>query len=444
MNNSIEWGNPEDIDFYGLIEYRGGANADPLTIANCTFTDNTIGGNSVFFKYTQEREGLGPHFYNTILDIPEENAFGFAYNGEDEGGTPPTLNDLVFQNCLTNLESLGGNAANKDNQVRVTNFGFAGEGNYSLIDESPAIDAGNNDLYKAIGGDLYKDVDLTGEQLRWLGKSIDIGAYESFGETPTPPSDTTFHNLTLEVAPGIELYNLSAGEHLVEAGGHLHLQFLPEDRTLGADDILLLIDGVETEFKDFGANLYFSYILNPVKQNHSVVIALREYTVTLPEVQGITYDVGAGMHRVAYGNSFTFRLTLADEIDPADVHVFANGQEISPTNLPQGEALRSEAREGASLSYTIDRVTTPVIVRIEGGSTTSNASLTQGVRLAIDNGQLTIDNEMANAVDVAIYSITGQNMVQLRGLRGSRTLTLPAGIYIVRAGQQSWKVIING
>ncbi|WP_277464459.1 choice-of-anchor Q domain-containing protein [Parabacteroides sp. PF5-6] len=415
----------EEMDEYpwSLIEYKGGANTTPLTIVNCTFAGNDIQGVDKLFIYTPSNGASFPHFYNTILEATEGNAFGFAEN-QDYEGAPPTLNDLVFQNCLTNLESLGENDANKDNRVGITNFGFAGERDYSLIAGSPALDAGNNTLY---GDELEEDTDLAGDK-RLLGASIDIGAYEGIKSLPAPP---TYHSFTLALAPGVELYGLSAGEHLVEAGGHLHLQFLPEDRTLGADDVLLLIDGVETEFKDFGANLYFSYILNPIKQNHNVVIALREYTVTLPEVQGITYDVGAGMHRVAYGNSFTFRLTLADEIDPADVHVFANGQEI------RANELRSTV-----LTYTIDRVITAVTVLIKGGSTTSNASLTQGVRVIVESGKLKVENEMGTAVDVTVYSITAQNMVQLRGLRGSKTITLPAGIYIVRAGQTNTKVII--
>ncbi|WP_277464457.1 choice-of-anchor Q domain-containing protein [Parabacteroides sp. PF5-6] len=399
----------------------GGVNASNATI----LVNNTITGNTA-----KVGDGGGVYatgstsIFNNILwgNTDDKNLYTLSKKVSVEynliGGTPILPQDYPL-NLTGNIDPLFVNATN---------------GDFSLSETSPAINAGSNALYEALNDldlsvefDLDTDLDLAGNP-RFKGSAIDIGAYEY-----QSADNVTYHNLTLEVAPGIELYNLTAGEYQIEDGSHLFLQFLPEDRTLTADDVLLLIDGVETEFKDFGEYYYFSYILNPITQQHSVVIALREYTVTLPEVQGITYDVGAGMHRVAYGNSFTFRLTLADGIDPADVHVYANGQEI------RANKLRSTV-----LTYTIDRVITAVTVLIKGGSTTSNASLTHGVRLAIDNGQLTIDNEMANAVDVAIYTITGQNMVQLRGLRGSRTLTLPAGIYIVRAGQQSWKVIING
>jgi len=48
-------------------------------------------------------------------------------------------------------------------------------------------------------------------------------------------------------------------------------------------------------------------------------IAIETYTITLPNIEGVTFDVGPGEHTVAYGDSFAFSLTLADGIDPANV-----------------------------------------------------------------------------------------------------------------------------
>ncbi|WP_277465111.1 leucine-rich repeat domain-containing protein [Parabacteroides sp. PF5-6] len=283
-------------------------------------------------------------------------------------------------------------------------------------------------------GDVHtKNVTLyvpAGSETAYQGAPV----WENFGSylpipdtTPTP----TYHTLTLDVADGIDLYNFAAGNHQIEEGGHLHLQFLPEDRTLTAKDILFLVDGVETEFTVFGGSNYFSYILNPVEGDHTILVALREYTVTLPETEGIIYNVGAGSHRVPYGEKFSFSLTLADGIDPAGVQVFANGIEIQP------DALRA-----TSLIYTIDKIITSIEISFEGVNPTSNASLTHGVRLSIDNGQLTIDNETANAVDVSVYTVTGQNVVQLRALCGSKTITPRPGIYLVKAGREVYKVSV--
>ncbi|MDF9830195.1 Ig-like domain-containing protein [Parabacteroides sp. PF5-6] len=76
--------------------------------------------------------------------------------------------------------------------------------------------------------------------------------------------------------------------------------------------------------------------------------------------------------------------------------------------------------------------------------TTGNLDHSSGnIQIAIINYQLSIINS-GPAVDVMIYSITGKNVVSLRGLRGSKTFALPTGIYIVRAGGQTWKLMING
>ncbi|MDF9829246.1 right-handed parallel beta-helix repeat-containing protein [Parabacteroides sp. PF5-6] len=395
--------------FYGNKSYYSSA----IEVLNATLTHNTIygGGGS-------RSDLVGAYYTTWINNILWWN--GVDEEGEPIVGTLGSTDGTFSYNLIGNLddydfENDGTNLIGADCDPRFVNTDpNAGAYDFRLQAGSPAIGKGKD--------------------------GVDMGAFP-YNPDDTPKA-TTYHALTLELASGVNLYGITAGTHQIADGDHLFLQFLPEDPTLKAEDVMLLIDGVDTPFTVPAGNTYYGYIL-PVTGEHSIVIALREYTVTLPEVQGITYDVGAGMHRVAYGNSFTFRLTLADEINPADVHVFANGQEISPTNLPQGEVLRSEAREGASLSYTIDRVTTAVTVVIKGGSITSNASLTQGVRVIVESGKLKVENEMGTAVDVTVYSITGQNMVQLRGLRGSRTLTLPAGIYIVRAGQQSWKVMVN-
>ncbi|MDF9831603.1 T9SS type A sorting domain-containing protein [Parabacteroides sp. PF5-6] len=169
-----------------------------------------------------------------------------------------------------------------------------------------------------------------------------------------------YHTLTLSVGEGIVLYGLTAGEHTLAEGDHLYLQFLPEDISLTAEDILFRVDGVETAFNDFGAGHYYSYLLNPITADHTIEISLKE-----------------------------------NKPDP-------NPDTTGQMDLSFGQ-----------------------------------------IHLTMDNGQLTIDNEMANAVDVAIYSVTGQNVVSLRALRGSKTFALPSGIYVVHAGKQTWKVMVN-
>jgi len=297
--------------------------------------------------------------------------------------------------------------------------------------DNPAINGGDDEQYdtQAEANGDYKIIngakDVNGDP-RLYGDKIDIGAYELQTDPLPAPTPPVYHTVTLEVAPGIDLYNLTAGDLVVEEGGHLHVQFMPGDVTATAADVLFLVDGVETTFKDFGGSSYFSYILNPVEQDHSVLIAMRKYTVTLPDIEGATIDVGPGDHSVPYYNSFTFSLTLAEGVDPEEVQVYANGTELSPANFPQ---------------YSINAVTGPVEIRIEGVNPTGNTQIAGGkVNIGVESGKLKVESEQT--VDVAVYTIEGKNIVQLRRVYGSKIITLPAGIYVVRAGETISKVVI--
>jgi len=242
---------------------------------------------------------------------------------------------------------------------------------------------------------------------------------------------SAYHTLTLTVAPGIDLYNLAAGTHQIEDGSHLHLQFLPEDLSLTADDILFLVDGVETSFKVFDEGHYYSYILNPVMRDHTVLIALRQYTVTLPETDGAVITPSPGEYLVDYGQAFTFTLGLNEFNDPEDVKVFVNGIELAP----------GETRQARSLQYTIESVTGPVLITVEGLNITSNTLPTQGIRLAVESGKLKVESG-GQVVDVAVYTITGQ-LVTGRRVVDTEWISLQPGIYVVRAGEKKEKIMVN-
>ncbi|MDF9830843.1 T9SS type A sorting domain-containing protein [Parabacteroides sp. PF5-6] len=370
-----------------------------------TLTHNTIYANTA-------RNGGGVFIYDGTVTLTNNILWANTAGKDNEGdnlhilnGTPSITYNLIGDESIQDgHEGVGeriGNLIGADNDplfVKIDTESNPKVYDFHLQAGSPAIGTG-----------------LDG---------ADMGAY------PYIPADpATYHPLTLEVAPGILLYGISAGEHLVS--DHLFLQFLPEDPTLGPEDLMLVIDGVDTPFTVPAGGAYYGYIL-PITAEHTILIAQRRYNVILTPTEGVTYTPGAGTHPVDYGNPFSFTVTGA--FDPAQLQVFANGQEI----LPDG--LRS-----TTLSYTIDAVTGPITVTLEGtGGTTGNIDLaTAPIRVIVESGKLKVENEMSTAIDVAIYSVTGQNVVQLRGLRGSKTIALAAGVYFVRAGQQTWKVIVN-
>jgi len=170
-----------------------------------------------------------------------------------------------------------------------------------------------------------------------------------------------YHKVSLEITTGIDLYGLTPGELMMQEGDHLHLQFLPEDRTIPASEVSLLIDGVETTYKNFGGNQYFSYILNSVKKDCKIKIALSENIVTLPEVEGARMMPSAGKHAVCYGESFRFSVLPDHAVYTGDMKVYANGVE-----LKQDMESPSILIYPAPLNYIIENVTEPVKITVEG------------------------------------------------------------------------------
>ncbi|MDF9831494.1 choice-of-anchor Q domain-containing protein [Parabacteroides sp. PF5-6] len=305
-------------------------------------------------------------------------------------------------------------------------------GDYRLQSTSPLINQGSNDLYPGDEGfDLYTDRDAAGNP-RLYGERIDIGAYED--QTPEP----TYHSLTLDIAPGIDCYGLTAGTHRVAEGDHLFLQFLADDPALTAEDLMLVIDGIDTPFNVPAGNAYYGYIL-PVTGAHTILIAQRYYPVTLPR----GFNLAEGVHSVAYGEPFVFSTWAINE---GTLKVYANGEQL-PCSVDQ-HPLRTDLPEvdPVQLFYLVEKVIGPVMITTEGEAQqpTGHASLATGkIRVAITNYELRITNEMTTAVDVAVYTVTGQTFVQLRALSGSKTIALPAGVYFIRAGSQTWKMVVD-
>jgi len=369
---------------------------------------------------------------------------GGASTSSKTGGLAGTASSSVIKNSLALSGSLEGNNNNTYSLIGgVGGFGTDSEGTYSWL-------KGKDDSYYSDpvrtgslwGGSMSSEpisgwsattwkIDATGALMPKLKGLLETIKQPDI-KNPLKKDDTPHHTITLEVAPGINLNNLTAGNHQVEEGGHLHLQFLPEDHTLSAADLLLLIDGVETSFSDLGSGNYFSYILNPISQDHTILITLKEYTITLPEIDGATFTPGAGTHPVAYGQPFTFSLDLNDLNGLEDLKVLVNGIALTP-----------DSQVGSVLTFTINSVTGPVEITVEGLNPTGNLDIANGkIRIATRNGQLTIDNS-GTAVDVAVYTVAGQNVASLRALRGSETISLQPGIYLVKAGNEVYKVSVN-
>lgn len=245
-----------------------------------------------------------------------------------------------------------------------------------------------------------------------------------------------YHIITIDVAPGIDARGVSSGDHVVAENENLQLLFLPENTKLNANDILFLIDGVETQFKDMGGNYYFSYFLNAIKADHTVLIALREYDVTIPEVDGARITPEAGTHKAAYGEPFAFSILPDISQNPDDIKVYSNG-----TLLELDTESPSIMIHPAPLNYRIEKVTGPIEITVEGLEPTSNTELSNAhSHISTINGQLII--ETSGIRKALVYNISGV-LLMTRIVNEIETIRLQPGVYVVKVDDYSQKIIIR-
>jgi len=431
---------------------------------NASLTNNTISKNIAELAGGVLAEGSASLTNNTISEntggVMAINNASLTNNTISEnkgggvmaGGSASLTNNILWENTGGNLYVVSTTATGSYNLIGgdvtgdatgVSNFtddktnligntfdplfADAPNGDFSLMPGSPAIDAGDNDAYKtATNVDPANALDALGNP-RLYGKSIDMGAYEV--QQPQQPGGT-YHTITLTVAPGIAC-DYQAGQHTVEEGGHLFLQFRGGPQAVAASEVLFLVDGVETAFKD--NNGQFSYILSPIRANHTVLIALRQYAITLPEVEGAQMIPGAGEHPMAYGEPFSFTLNFDDSIDLdglSDLNVYANGTRLTPI------------RTGQSLRYTIDAVIGPLAITIEGLDPVGNADIAAGkVSVAVESGQLRVESSLATPADITVYAVTGR-IVATRRVQTDAIIALTPGIYLVKTPEKVHKVVV--
>ncbi|WP_277466693.1 hypothetical protein [Parabacteroides sp. PF5-6] len=231
---------------------------------------------------------------------------------------------------------------------------------------------------------------------------------------------TTTYTVALKVGAGIELLDYTSGNLQIEEDGHLFLQFLPETEE---GEVLLLIDGVETEYTKNETG-YSTYILNPIEKDYSVELYLKAYSVSFPTVDGIMFE---GEGTAEYGQPYTFKMILDDTIDSETINVYVNDQLVEP------DPLRS-----TTYTVTIDEVTGPIVVRVETGTVGIQPITT--CRVYSLSGTLVVETTQMQAVQV--YNLTGKQAFA-RTVNGTESIALTPGVYIVRVGREVQKIVVR-
>jgi len=229
-----------------------------------------------------------------------------------------------------------------------------------------------------------------------------------------------YNTIKINVAEGIDVLTYNSGSYTVESDGYLHLQF----RTEAANgEIVLQIDGKEINYNKNPTG-YSSYILRVEEKDHDVQLYLKSVEVKFPTYEGVTFE-GEGV--AEYGKPYTFRLTLADDIDPTNLKIYVNDVLVEPDPL-----------RATTYTVTIDKVTGPISIRLEG-ITTGIEQITQG-RIYSLNGALVIETITSQMVQV--YTMTGKQLFA-GTVNGQQTINLSKGIYIVRVGKETQKIVVN-
>lgn len=152
------------------------------------------------------------------------------------------------------------------------------------------------------------------------------------------------------------------------------------------------------------------------------------YTVTLPALEGFTSEPAPGQHSVEEGYDFSFALTpAAGNTAPAPIVTTSRGETIQP-------------RPGDGL-YVISRIYEDITVRFTSLPTANETINTEGIRIQGVSGAVHI--QTPHPATATVYTLSGSPVKQLGLSAGDSRVELPAGIYIIRVGNESRKAIVR-
>ncbi|MCD8269036.1 MAG: DUF6383 domain-containing protein [Parabacteroides sp.] len=155
------------------------------------------------------------------------------------------------------------------------------------------------------------------------------------------------------------------------------------------------------------------------------------YTVFLPAIKGAVTDPVAGEYDVESWGSFRFYLTLDEEYN----------QSVPVVTTNRGETIEPRSSDGA---YIIKYVRSDVEIFIDGIVKNPDPVANEAIEVNQSNvwtGEGCLYIKPATDNKVYIYTSEGKlEAVRIFGAGEMQTVRLPAGIYLVRIGNERFKV----
>ncbi|OAV73689.1 hypothetical protein Barb6_00016 [Bacteroidales bacterium Barb6] len=242
------------------------------------------------------------------------------------------------------------------------------------------------------------------------------------------------HNVVLSISDHIAA-SVASGEHHVAHGSDFDFTITQEEAYWRVTPVMILNGATVKLTDDLGEGRYKIPLKN-ITEDKVIAIGLSESFVmvnfTLPE--GVTIDF-AGYH-FSSNQSFTFL-----QGDAALLHITMNKayEDYAPTVLINGVSYKPSKRNGYYELSTV-RITKDTQIRIELGA--EAALFPESTVKIYDNGSFLVIETPAGEVPVTVYTLTGRIKAQ-RKVAGTESIALPKGLYIVKAGTEVRKIMIN-
>ena len=154
------------------------------------------------------------------------------------------------------------------------------------------------------------------------------------------------------------------------------------------------------------------------------------YTVTLPEVEGVTTNPKAGTRTVEEGYSFSFALTLHEGYESSQPVVKANGIVVEPRES-----------DGKYIIRNIEEDTEITIEGIIKDDPTGNATIEGETKVQAIGSTLHI--YLPKAETISVYTLSGLLYEQQDVSAGSTQIHLSKGMYLVKIGEGTYKIVIR-